>query len=205
MNIKAAFALAALLVTALAACSGNQDTDIAPGGMTDAGSTTSAADPAMPMPAEPAPSSDTADGSGEALAFLIAVNEHEIATAEHARSKQVDGPVREYADMLHAEHSRNLSETRALSDSSGIAITDTPDAMQAKGEAQMQTMAALDGDAYEAAYVTAMVNGHTEALATIDNRLMAAAIDEPVKQHLITTRAAIVKHLDAAKQLQSNP
>lgn len=160
----------------------------------------------------PAPEASTpsalpagAGSEGEVLGFLLAVNAHEIAAAQQAQGKQVDGALREYVDMLHTQHSRNLAETRALSDSSGVATIDTPDvdALKARSQSELQRLSALEGDAYEVAFVDAMIKDHSEALATIDNRLMAAATTAAIREHLIATRAAIEKHLEAVQALKT--
>lgn len=195
MSSKVHMMLAAVLVIPLVACSQtDESTGIDPPG------TTATADPAT----SPTDTSPTAP-EGEALAFLVAVNEHEIAAAEQARTKGVEGKVLEFADMLHTEHSRNLAETRALADrTGGTTHTQDIDALETNGRGELDKLGALTGEAYAPAYVDAMVKGHTDALATIDGRLLAAVADGPVKEHLTAARATIAKHLEAAKALQAD-
>lgn len=175
------------------------------------GDTAAAADIAgtAAMADDPSPASTFADaneagaaGDGEALAMVAAVDEHEIAAAEQARAKGVDGDVLAYADLLYGDHSENLARTRALA-SPGL-DSDSPDVMRQreKGEAELAKLAALEGDAYETAYVDAMVKGHTEALAMLDERLIPSARDEAIKAHLTATREHISMHLQKAKALQ---
>ena len=49
-----------------------------------------------------------------------------------------------------------------------------------------------------------MVKGHEEALAKLDNELIPGATDQAVRQHLQDTRAAISRHLDTGRSLQSS-
>ena len=208
MSTKTPLIIAALLLAATTACQPGTDADTDTAA-TDAATPADAGAPdAMPpgsaMPDATEPAAGTT-APGEALAFLVVVNEHEIAAAEQARDKQLDAKVRAYADMLHADHSKNLAETRAVADSAGAAVTDTPDvdAQRQKGKDELEQLGGLEGDAYAKAYLDAMVKGHNDALVLIDTRLVPAATDEAIKQHLNTTRDAIAKHLEEAKQLQA--
>ena len=60
----------------------------------------------------------------------------------------------------------------------------------------------LDGE-FAAAYLAAMIKGHTEVLDMIDNQLLKRAANDAVKAHLTETRGSVAKHLAAAKQLQA--
>ena len=77
-------------------------------------------------------------------------------------------------------------------------------AMKQKHDAERQRLSALDGEAFASAWVDAMVKGHEEALAKLDNELIPGASDAGVRQHLQDTRAAISRHLDTARSLQSS-
>jgi putative membrane protein len=141
---------------------------------------------------------------GEALALVMAVDQHEISAAEQARGKDLPDDVAEYANMLHTEHTRNLEADRQLAQDSGIspATTERVTAQQEKGQAVLDQLAELEGEAYAEAYVNAMVQGHTEALTLIDEQLLPAATDPALQAHLTSTREAIAKHLEQGKALQ---
>lgn len=154
-------------------------------------------DASEPAPGTPAPG---AMSQADALAMLIAVNEHEIAAADQALAKNVTGKVRDYAQMMKTDHSKNLADTTGLG---GAASTATAvSSLRSKGENELRMLGAKNGKDYERAYVEAMVKGHTEVLALIDDTLLPAATDANVRQHLTTTRTAVQRHLDQAKQLQ---
>jgi len=147
---------------------------------------------------------DASAGAGEALALVMAVDQHEIDAAEQARGKDLPDDVAEYANMLHTEHSRNLEADQQLAQDSGIspATTDKVTAHKEKGQAELDRLAELDGEAYADAYVDAMVKGHTEALAMIDDQLLPAATDPALQAHLTSTRDAVAKHLERGQALQ---
>lgn len=142
----------------------------------------------------------TATSQADALAMLMAVNEHEISAADQAIRKKVTGDVRQYAEMMRTDHGKNLQETTRLGGAASTATAVT--AMREKGENELRTLDAQTGKAYEKAYIDAMVKGHTEALAMIDNTMLPAATDANVRQHFTVTRTAVSRHLDRAKELQ---
>lgn len=78
-------------------------------------------------------------------------------------------------------------------------ITPEVDELSKKGAAMLVP---LDGARFERGYIDAMVKGHADALAKIDNELLKAA-NETVKNHLTKTRAAVAEHLAKAKALQA--
>lgn len=222
MKAVTSWTLATALVLALGACNGNDNADTdATGDMAaapaagTAADTTAATDTGMPTDAATPPEgTETNAGAattgampteGEALGTVIVVDQHEIDTAKQAQDKKVTGKVLDYAKMMVADHTKNMEQARALDGKNGvtIAMTGPADMMKTKGQAEMQQLATMDGDAYSKAYVDAMVNGHTEVLNALDTQLIPAAKDAQVKDFLTTTRAAVAKHLEAAKALQT--
>src|SRR5690606_16878822 len=192
--------LAAALAMALAGC--NRDRTPADG---DAMST-----PAPETTPTTATGPDTAGmdnastgAQQEALGLLAAVDEHEVAAAQQAKSKDVDGAELEYANMMEAAHSQNLAATRALMIADAAEPAAVAD-LKAKGQAELDRLGALQGDEYEDAYIDAMVAGHQDALAMLDSRLIPAARDAAVRQHLQSTREQVAAHLEQARELQAN-
>ena len=229
MNTKTplALAVAALLLVGTTACNRNQD---AAGGTNNTPTDTAAVDQAG-QPTGPAvpPGTDAAvaPSQAEALTLLNAINDHEIKAAEMAKSKNVTGPVLEYANMMQAEHSKNMSDTNALlqgaggtnpaatntGPAAGAAAATAPGSMgadsarvneqRAKAEAKRAQLQGLEGDAFAKAYIDAMVTDHAEALTMLDSMLIPAATDAAVKTHLTTTRQHVQQHHDRAREIQT--
>lgn len=171
----------------------------ATGAGTTASDTHTSADtpPAAPTP-PPAP--------GVSLALVAAIDEHEIAAAEQARRKKVTGAVLEYADLLHREHEENLAQLRVLTQGTGaVELQSTAEvhALQTKAAEELASLDGKSGADYRTAYVEAMVNGHTDALALLETRLIPAAQDERLRNFLVNTRDHVAMHLDRAKELQA--
>lgn len=223
MPIKPLLALA--IAAALVGCNRNQDAD---GGTTN----TPAAEPAAPavtdtqpggLATPPGTDAAMAVSQDEALALLNAVNDHEIKAAEMAKAKNVTGPVLEYANMMAAEHGKNMADTTALMQRlAGTAAAPGPaagpatatvaapvgaetarvtekKAQAAAKEAQLQK---LDGEAFAKAYIDEMVTGHADTLAMLDSQLIPAATDEAARAHLTTTRGHVAMHLEKAREIQ---
>ncbi|HEY5971734.1 MAG TPA: DUF4142 domain-containing protein [Pseudoxanthomonas sp.] len=156
--------------------------------------------PTAPVEDTTATAGTPATDDSLALGLLGALDEHEIAAAQQAQSKQVSGPVLQYARMMEKDHGDNLAKTKALGT---LASTPEVQAMQEKAKSDLAELGMKSGKEYETAYVEAMVKGHTDALALIDGRLQSLASTGPVKDHLIATRDRVAMHLEEARKLQA--
>ena len=136
-----------------------------------------------------------------ALGVLNAINEHEIAAGEQALGRSVPEDVAAYARMMVEQHSDNRDKTNQFGPNAG---DPKATAQRDKGAAELKALAAKSDKEYAKAYVDAMVKGHTEALATLDNNLIPAAESDAVRTHLTTTRGHVADHLERAKALQKS-
>ena len=134
-----------------------------------------------------------------ALGVLNAINDHEIAAGRQAQEKKVAGDVADSAQLMIDEHTRNKEQTNALHPDANSA--EAKDQV-AKGQAQLQQMAAKNGDAYRKAYVDAMIDGHFEALAMLDEKLIPGGAGPQAKAHLQQTREHVARHLALARALK---
>lgn len=134
-----------------------------------------------------------------ALGVLNAINDHEIAAGRQAQEKKVAGDVADYAQLMIDEHTRNKEQTNALNPDGNSAEAKD---QAAKGQAQLQQMAAKNGDAYRKSYVDAMIDGHAEALAMLDEKLIPSAAGPQAKAHLQQTREHVARHLALARALK---
>lgn len=208
MKTPLALAAAALLLVGTTACNRNADTD---GGTNntpaaDAAATNPATDTQPAGPAVP-PGTDAAaaPSQAEALAMVNAVNDHEIKAAEMAKAKNVTGPVLEYANMMQAEHGKNMTETTALLQTNGGAPADSAklNEQKAMAESKRAQLQGMEGDAFAKAYMDEMVVGHADTLTKLDTMLIPAATDEAVKAHLTRTREHVKMHHDRAVEIQT--
>lgn len=223
MNTKTplALAVAALLLVGTTACNRNDD---AAGGTNntpapDAGAPNPITDTKPAGPAVPPGTEGAMPSQTEALALLNAVNDHEVKAAEMAKSKNVTGPVLEYANMMQADHGKNMSDTTALMQTLGgaganagaagaqAATAGTDSArvgeQRAKAEARRAQLQGLQGEAFARGYMEEMVSDHAAALTLIDSMLLPAASDAALKSHLTATRGHVQHHLERAREIQA--
>ncbi len=145
-----------------------------------------------------------AGGDAEVLGFVVAIDDNEILAAAAAAKKKISPEILQYAKMLHAEHGKNLDDTLKLGLQIGVTPVETQavDKLRKKGAVELAGMLPLNGEEFGAAYVAAMIKGHTEALAMIDSQLLKNAQHPQVQEHLKAKRATVSMHLEQAKKLQ---
>lgn len=143
---------------------------------------------------------------GEVLATVLAVDMNEVLAAAEAGKEKLSPEVMAFAKMLHTEHGAHLGESIKLGQTIGVTPLDTPavDALKVKGAGVLLTLIPKDGGDFEADYLDALIKGHTETLATIDNDLMKKAGAPQLQAHLKATREAVAGHLEKAKQLKDS-
>ncbi|MGX5730795.1 DUF4142 domain-containing protein [Pseudoxanthomonas beigongshangi] len=192
-------------ITALAGCGepaplSGETASTQPDPATTPPSADSAAAPPMPDTATSADAGATAATSEEkgALGVLNAINEHEIAVGTQAIEKGVSGEIADYARLMIKEHTENRDKTTTF----GPDAHDKDAVIQKdKGSAELASLDKLNGDSYSKAYVDAMIKGHTDALTTLDSKLIPKATTQEVKDHLTATREHVANHLERAKSL----
>lgn len=139
----------------------------------------------------------------EIVAFMVVLNKNEIAAADLTKQKKVDKAVKSYAKLMLKEHTQNLLDTEKLSKKQKIKAVDTEMvvSLQEKGKEELNALSPLADKAYETAYINAMVKGHTDAAASINNFLKEVS-NPKLKAHLETTLTHVQHHLAKAEEIQ---
>lgn len=140
------------------------------------------------------------------LATIAAIDKNEILVSVVATSKKVSSDVADFANMMIKQHGSNLNDILEMAGAMHVASLTggEADKMAAAGKKDMMTLGALDGDKFDAAYINAMVSGHTGALNLIDKQLMKTAKSDEMKKFLTDTRAVVAEHLEHAKKIQAD-
>ena len=146
------------------------------------------------------------DGRGtdaEALGFLTMIDMNDIAMAAHAATEDLTPAAEAFARKMHADHGRHLETTMDAARRLNVSPLITREVMvlRLKGADELARIVPLDGREFERAFLTAIANGHNEALQKIDE-LITNSRSEPLRDLLTETRATIRAHLDHARQLQ---
>lgn len=192
-----------LALLALSACSDNAPPQDSTGPAVDQPSN-NAPDQGKPGPAagmREAPETTLAPADAEALGLVSAINQHEVKAAQQAQGRQLPAKVNDYAAMMIKDHTEN---DRVIHRLGTPAQSEAVQAQKEKGEAELAALGTRQDD-YAKAYVEAMIKGHTEALKTLDEKLLPSAQAPEVKQHLQMTREAVAHHLEEAKALPTTP
>ncbi len=180
-----------------------------PATMAEAAFSDSPVIPGSPLRAAEAGAQATGSGmmmnDAEVLASVIAIDLNEVMAGMEASKKKISAPVLAYAKMLHEEHGMNMVQTMKLGQQISVTPVITPgvEQMQKKGAGELAKLVQLDGNAFERAYLAAMIKGHDEVLAMIDGKLMKSAGNAALKAHLTATRAAVAGHQVKAKALRA--
>ena len=214
MNLRTPLAVAGttLLVLTLASCahtgdaSASASTDAASDRGMGSGSSISSAGGGGARTGASVP---VAGSEPEAVALVALVDQHEVSLARQARSKNVTGPVLEYANVMDTHHTQHLTQTRALQQQAGSAPTASAGVQQlmAMDQQTQARLGALEGDAYARAYMAHMahmahmVESHRMGIAMVD-AAMPKVRDATLRAFMTATRQSMQMHLDRALELQ---
>jgi putative membrane protein len=140
---------------------------------------------------------------GEIMAFLIVVNNHEIATAQKVINKALKKEVISFAHLMIRDHSNNLRDTQNIKNKYKIPELQNAKIQNLKGKSkkEQQKISSLKGSTLEKSYIKAMVAGHSDVLREID-KYMRTVKNQYLRKHLLKTRPHVAHHLELAKKLQ---
>jgi putative membrane protein len=159
--------------------------------------------------------SPTASGTGmsakysdaEIVALDLTIDDNEIKAAQTAEKKKIGKDAMKLAKMLLKQHREDSNKVSKLAKKENITPSETASKVQElrdKGAADLQTLAAKDSMEFEQGYISAMVQGHTEALALFDEHLVKDASSSKLKKEMEEARKHVAHHLEEAKRLQGD-
>lgn len=163
------------------------------------------ANPATPEQAElQAPAKDATEA--EILAYLIVINEGEVAAAQDAIQKNSDPRVVKFAEHMNKDHGRNLENTQKLANSMDVQPQETPSVVRLREKASgiRANLLQLEGGAFSNAYIDYMVRDHSRALDLIDEQFTKNVKSIQLQDHLKVTRSIISEHFAEAKDIQDD-
>lgn len=154
---------------------------------------------------EPSPTAVTTYSDAEIAALDMCIDDNEIKAAQTAEKKKMGKDAMRLAKMLLKQHREDSTKVSKLAKKLNITPEENAAKVQQlrdKGAADLQSMAAKDSMEFEQAYITAMVQGHTEALALFDEHLVKDATNPKLKKAMEEARKHVDEHLEHAKRLQ---
>lgn len=144
-------------------------------------------------------SDKSAKKDAEILGILLVLNNNEVDAGKLAEGKATNPDVKQFAQTMETDHSKNIDDTKTLASKIGVdpATTDKSKSFEKKGKAELDKLNATADNKFDIVYMTAMIKGHKEVLAFINSGL-AKTKNPDVKQHLEATKDAVKKHLQTA-------
>ncbi|MGA8029160.1 MAG: DUF4142 domain-containing protein [Bryobacteraceae bacterium] len=105
--------------------------------------------------------------------------------------------VKDYGQMLAADHTANYNDLNALATKTSV---DIPKGIDAKDNKKIDALVKLKGAAFDHRFLAEMIQGHTQAIAAFKKEA-ATGDNADVKAFANTTLPKLQEHLDKAKDL----
>ena len=116
-----------------------------------------------------------------------------------AESNAKSQGVKDYAQMLVADHTSDYKQISMIASQAGLSV---PKGLDAKHEKMATGFEKLKGAAFDRKYIHDMVAGHEAAIAAY-NKESREGQNEKLKAYATQTLPTLEKHAKAAKDLQS--
>jgi putative membrane protein len=141
---------------------------------------------------------------GEVLKTLVVLNTNEVDAGKLAAEKATDKKVKQFADQMQKDHSKNMEATKALAKNQKIDLVDSnaSNSLQEEGKNELQNLKSTDKKDFDKEYIDMMVKGHEKAAQTIEKELLPNASNPTVANHLKATLKTVKHHLQMAKNTQ---
>jgi putative membrane protein len=137
------------------------------------------------------------------LSALEFTHNAEIELSELALKKGSSQELKDLATSFGAAHKAGKEEVKALGDKLQLKVgLNDDDPMKASAKENKERLGALEGKAFDKAWVDHQVIFHQNALESVKS-MIPTATNEEVKAILNKTQTSVQGHLDAAKGLQN--
>ncbi len=142
----------------------------------------------------------------EVATEMVTINNGEIKVSKLAEERATNPKVKEFARMMVKDHEANRAATLALSRkiNLGEKQTDASYKMKEQNRVEMRKLSKLHGNAFDKAYMNAMVEGHTQVFRKLDQALVPYAVNPELKAMLSETQKKVGMHLEHAKEISSS-
>jgi putative membrane protein len=120
----------------------------------------------------------------------------EVDLAQLAQQNATTDQVKQFAQRMITDHTSNLQTLKDLAARKDVTL---PDQLGAKNTALYARLTKLSGTDFDHAYINAMVEGHTQAVALFKKESQTAA-DSGVRNYASQTLPVVEEHLKMAHQ-----
>jgi putative membrane protein len=139
------------------------------------------------------------------MAIVATANDGEIAAARLALQRATSNEVKQLAQLMLTEHTAMQETGTALAKELGLAPSESDQSrmLATTADTEAKRLSALEGAAFDKAYVDGQVAMHEGVLDTIDRKLVPSAQNPRLKTMLTDTRPKISGHLEHARKVQA--
>jgi putative membrane protein len=123
----------------------------------------------------------------------------EVEAGKMATEKANDPAVKQFAQQMVEDHTKNNDELKALAQKSGVTL---PTTMSHQLQSQQSKLENANGVTFDSAYVKDQVQDHQKTVQLLEQEIHGGH-DPAVRQFAQETLPVVQHHLDMAKQLQS--
>jgi putative membrane protein len=123
----------------------------------------------------------------------------EVEAGKMATEKANDPAVKQFAQQMVEDHTKNNDELKALAQKSGVTL---PTTTGHQLQSQQSKLENANGVTFDAAYVKDQVQDHQKTVQLLEQEIRSGH-DPAVRQFAQETLPVVQHHLDMAKQLQS--
>jgi putative membrane protein len=120
----------------------------------------------------------------------------EVDLAQLAKQTATTEQVKQFAQQMITDHTNNLQTLKDLAARKDVTL---PDQLSTKKTALYARLTKLSGTEFDHAYINAMVDGHTKAVALFKKESQTAA-DSAVRNYASQTLPMVEEHLKLAHQ-----
>jgi putative membrane protein len=154
----------------------------------------------------PAGASAQAINDAQIASIVVTANQVDIDAGRLAKSASSNAEVKKFADLMVADHTGVNKSATELVTKLKVTPEDnaTSQSLKSGGDANLKSLNALKGAAFDKAYIDHEVTYHQAVLDAVDKTLIPNAKNAELKALLVKVRPAFVAHLEHAKHIQSS-
>jgi putative membrane protein len=138
--------------------------------------------------------------------IVVTANQVDVDAGKLAKARAANEEVKAFAQLMITDHTGVNKAATELVARLKVTPQDNPTSQSLKsdGEKNLASLKALEGAAFDKAYVDHEVAYHQQVIDALDQTLIPGATNEELKALLIKVRPAFVAHLEHARRLQSS-
>lgn len=138
-------------------------------------------------------------------AIVVTANQVDIDAGQLAKSMARSKEVRDFAQLMVADHTGVNKLATDLVQKLGLKPEDNPTAQNLRqgGDKNLAKLKTLQGAAFDRAYVDNEVSYHQAVIAALDKTLIPNARNVELKDLMVKVRPNFVAHLQHAQSLQA--